>query len=86
VALLEGRPLLCRLFPSQPDTAIALLPHLLVGPSSRISHVPADCVTDAVAHVRAGRGVLCPELPVAQSAVLILVSTDKRASSSTCAI
>jgi hypothetical protein len=42
VALLEGRPLLCRLFPSRPDTAIALLPHLLVDLRDRMVARPQD--------------------------------------------
>ena len=59
VALIEGRPLLCRLFPSQPDGAIALLPHVLLGTSSRLGHVVCSTLNEATESAHAGHVVLC---------------------------
>lgn len=68
VALIEGRPLLCRMVPSEPDGAEALLPHLLVGAWTRLSHVEAGSVSEAVGLLHAGRLVLCRDRWVAVNA------------------
>jgi len=58
-ALLRGRPLLARLFPSDPDGAEAVLPCLLLGARTRVSDV-VECssVEDALAVARSGGRVL----------------------------
>ncbi|MFZ4434776.1 MAG: hypothetical protein ACOYOQ_16415 [Microthrixaceae bacterium] len=71
-ALLEGRPLLARVFPSKPDTAVAVLPHLLVGRSSRIPHVFCRDASDALDVVRSGRVALINEPGIATVAALTL--------------
>lgn len=76
VALIEGRPLLCRLVPSEPDGAEALLPHLLVGASTRLPHVVAGTVGEAVELVRAGKLVLCCDRAVAIDADTTLKHTS----------
>jgi hypothetical protein len=58
-ALFEGRPLLARVFPSEPDTATALTPHLLVGDDSRIPHERCDTLAQALDVVWRGGTALC---------------------------
>jgi hypothetical protein len=74
VALIEGRPLPCRLVPAEPDEAEALLPHLLVGPSTRVQHVVASTVDEAVELVRSGQSVLCHDRVVATRACRALMT------------
>ena len=71
-ALLEGRPLLARVFPSKPDAAVAVLPHLLLGRSSRIPHVRCRYVNDVVDVIRGGQVALISEPGLATVAVLSL--------------
>ncbi|CAB4889815.1 unannotated protein [freshwater metagenome] len=72
VALIEGRPLLARVFPAAPDGAVALLPHLLFGTATRLDHVLCTSAADAEEQALAGRTVLCPARDVAVVACLAL--------------
>lgn len=73
-ALLQGRPLVARVFPSEPDQAVALLPLLLVGETSRLPHVRCCTVGEAVDVVRRGERALCPDPVVARVALNALSS------------
>lgn len=55
VALVTGRPLLCRLLPDGHDDAVAMLPHLLVGERTSLPAVRCATVADAVATVVGGQ-------------------------------
>ena len=68
-ALLQRRPLVARVFPSEPDTAVALLSLLLVGEGSRLPHVRCDTVDAAVEAVRCGQRALCLDPVVAMAAL-----------------
>lgn len=67
IALVEGRPVLARLFPGESDEATAVTPLLLTGTSSRLAHTPCDELDVAVAHIRDGRRVLCRDALLARS-------------------
>lgn len=61
VALVEGRPLLCRLATAPPDGAIAITPTLLVGTRSRLPHVKVLNAAAGVGCIKSGSAVLCDE-------------------------
>lgn len=58
-ALVQGRPLVCRLATAPPDGAVAWTPTLLVGTHSRLPHTPVDDVERALELISAGIAVLC---------------------------
>ena len=61
-ALVDGRPLLCRLATAAPDGAVAVTPSLLVGTHSRLPHVQVSNAASAVAYIESGTAVLCDEV------------------------
>lgn len=71
-ALIEGRPLLCRKVPDVGDEAVALLPRLLFGPSTRLDHVECESVAAAIDAARSGQIALCTDLDVAKAAGLAM--------------
>ncbi len=72
VALIEGRPLLARVFPDTPDQAIAVLPRLLWGWTSRLPNLRCRTAGEAVSAVREGRTALCKDADVASLAAIAL--------------
>jgi hypothetical protein len=75
-ALLEGRPLRCRIFPDSVDLqgrAVALVPRVLWGDHTDLPHVVVHTVATALAEARAGRIVLCPDRRVALDTYELLV-------------
>lgn len=82
-ALVEGRALLARLFPNdEPDASVAITARVLVGPESRLEHVPCDVVETAVELVRAGRRVRCTDRQVAELVVATVRAEWSRPSAS----
>ena len=65
-ALVEGRPLLCRLATAPPDGAVAITPTLLVGTHSRLPHTSVADVEQALEIIAAGGTVLCGDRIAAQ--------------------
>ncbi len=72
VALIEGRPLLCRRVPDMGDGAVALLPRLLFGQCTRLDHVVCASVDAAVDAARGGQTALCTDFDVAKGAAFEL--------------
>lgn len=60
-ALVEGRPLVCRLATAPPDGAVALTPRLLVGETSRLEHVVPRSAAEGVGLIRSGITIVCNE-------------------------
>lgn len=69
-ALIEGRPVLARVFPGDPDGAEALIPTILFGASSRVAHVRCADVEEAVTRALAGDRALLSSRGAALDAVL----------------
>jgi len=77
-ALIEGRPLLCRLATAPPDGAVAITPRLLVGAHSRLPHVTAPNSGSAVRHIESGTAVLCDEVLAREVAERLEAEGDRR--------
>jgi hypothetical protein len=60
-ALVEGRPLVCRLATAPPDGAVAQTPTLLVGTYSRLPHTAVDDVEQALELIATGTAVRCSD-------------------------
>ena len=75
VALIEGRPVLARLFPGEADGATAITPLLLMGGRTRLDHVACDEVDDAVRRIRDGRRVLCSNAELATAVARVVAPT-----------
>jgi hypothetical protein len=78
VALVEGRPVLARVIGGAPDEAVALVPHVLWGASSRLPHTPCESVDEAVAVALSGGAALCRDRAVADA---VVASLRRRAAS-----
>lgn len=64
-ALVEGRPVLARVFPGDADAATAITPLLLIGDATRLDHEDAHDVDAAVSAIENGRRVLCRDARLA---------------------
>ncbi len=71
-AVVEGRPVLARVIDGQADEAVALVPHVLWGRSSRLPHTVCSSVDEGVAVASSGGLVLCHHREVAEAVVALL--------------
>lgn len=71
-AVVEGRPVLARVIDAAPDEAVALVPHVLWGASSRVPHVVCRTADEGIAVARSGGVALCPDRAVAEVVVASL--------------
>ena len=71
-ALIQARMVRCRVLRPPGDSALAVLPRLLVGASTSLPHHSVDDPDIAAAEITGGTTVLVPDLAVAESALQAL--------------
>jgi hypothetical protein len=72
VALIEGRPLLARVFPDTKDQAVAVLPKLLYGWTSRLPHLKCRSAGEIVSAIREGYTALCDDANIVKVAAVAM--------------
>jgi hypothetical protein len=71
-ALIEGRPLLARVFPDTKDQAVAVLPKLLYGWTSRLPHLKCRSAGEIVSAIREGYTALCNDANIVKVAAVAM--------------
>lgn len=76
-ALIQGRPVRCRVLRTEGDDAVAVLPLLLAGSSARVDHRATSDPVEAAATVEAVRTALVPDLEIARQTMVRLGFADE---------
>ena len=76
-ALIEGRPVRCRVLRPESDDAVAVLPLLLAGPSAGVDHLTASDPEEAAATIGALGTALVPDLSIARATLVRLGFADE---------
>lgn len=71
-ALIQGRPVRCRVLRAEGDDAVAVLPLLLAGPSAPVPHGATSDPAEATATITALSTALVPDLSVARETLVRL--------------